>query len=146
MCNCNLADGEKNENTLLLSIQTAYEGGHTFILSTLCSAGGVKGFHFQAVGVHQEFSSACVHVWVCPRVCLSIFWPAQSVMPDLISYTANVRESLKHLVTLLSRENFKPPASCCIAVGLQSCQTMRVCWFQQAEINDLMLRLTLNKG
>lgn len=53
---------------------------------------------------HQDFSSARVHVWVCPRVRLSIVWPAESVMPELICYTANVRQSLEHLVTLLSRE------------------------------------------
>lgn len=63
-----------------------------------------REFHFQAARAHQELSSACVHVWVCPRVCLSIFWPAESVMPELICYTSNVRRSLEHLVTLLGRE------------------------------------------
>ena len=34
------------------------------------------------------FLCLCVHVWVCPRVCLGIVWPAESVMAELICYTA----------------------------------------------------------
>lgn len=53
----------------------------------------------------RSFSSASrVHVWVCPWVCLSILWPAESAMPELICYTANVIRSPEHLVTLLSCE------------------------------------------
>lgn len=116
-------------------------GGHTHFHSHMqISAHCVlqadrREFHFQAVRAHQELSSACVHVWVCPapRSCHNIFWPAESVMPELMCYTLNVRRSPEHLVTLLSREVSSLSASGCITAG---CQTM---WLQQAEINDLML-------
>lgn len=122
-------------------------GGHTHFHSHMqISAHCVlqadrREFHFQAARAHQELSSACVHVWVCPapRSCHKIFWPAESVMPELMCYTLNVRRSPEHLVTLLSREVSSFSASCCITAG---CQTM---WLQQAEINYLMLCLTRNK-
>lgn len=74
LCNTNLAEGEKNENTILLSIQTAYEGGDTLSfthanLSTLCSAGGQKGISFSgSESPSGAFLCLCACVGVSPSV------------------------------------------------------------------------------
>lgn len=74
VCDTNLAEGEKNENTILLSIQTAYEEGDTLSfthanLSTLCSAGGQKGISFSgSESPSGAFLCLCACVGVSPSV------------------------------------------------------------------------------
>lgn len=111
LCSSNLAEGWKEWIILRIQYWETHFHSHMQISGHCVLQALWTVFPFQAPRARPEFSSARVHVWVCPRDCLSIFWPAESVVPDLICYSASVRRSLEHLVTLLGRKNAKPPVS-----------------------------------
>lgn len=121
LCNTNLAEGEKNENTLLLSIQTAYKRNTLSFtranLSTLCSAGGVKGISFpSSESPSGLFLCSCACVGVSPS-------PSQHRLASReCDAGAHLLHCKRETVTGTSGHtvkswSFKPPASCCITAG-----------------------------
>lgn len=101
-------------------------------------------FHFQpAKSSSGLFLCLCACVGVSPSVSQRLL--AGTEYDELICYTANVRRSLEHLVTLLSREilSLRSLAATLRAAAVPDNESVRQ--FQPAEINKLMLRLSLNK-